>query len=89
MFRWWGQLQAIWDNAGQLVELREAVEALDARIDELFATVATLDERTRKQKYREGKQAEHVAFEASQQLAAPVGARAALVRAARARGLIR
>lgn len=89
MFRWWGQLAAIWDNAGQLVELREEIAGAHQRIDELFETINTLNERTRKQNYRERKEAEHTAYTASQQLAVPQGAKAELVRAARARGLLR
>lgn len=88
MFRWWGQLRAIWDNAGQLVELRGEIEAAKAEIEQLRGELQRLDERTRKQNYRERKQAEDAAW--SQTTAAvPVGARSELVRAARARGLIR
>lgn len=49
-----GQLRALWDNAGQLVQLRGLLDELSASVELLRADVQRLDERTRKQAYREG-----------------------------------
>lgn len=48
--RFLGQLRALWDGAGQLVELREEFEGLK---DWTETEINRLDERTRKQTFRE------------------------------------
>lgn len=83
-----GQLRAIWDNAGQLVELRGEIERIDSGLTQLHEQLQKLDERTRKQNYRERKELEDASWRESNG-AAPVGARSAVLAAARARGLVR
>lgn len=87
MFAWLGQLRALWDLSGQLVELRELVEQTRGELNDLAQQLNTINERTRKQDYRARKEAEDTAWRAPQTAAVPEGGRAALLRAARAKGL--
>lgn len=88
MFRWWGQLKALWDLARQLVELREEIQLCNARLDELFQTLNTVNERTRKQDYRARKADEYAVFTPPHTAAIPGGARSDMIRQARAKGLL-
>lgn len=84
--RWWGQLKAIWDNAGQLVELREEIATLQTACDQLRADVTRLDERTRKQKQREEIRTEDTVQTELSRI--PLGHRVDILRAARAKGIL-
>ena len=96
MPRWWDTLKAVWDNAGQLVQLREDVDTALHEVTEMIGTlqadVNKLNERTRKQVYRGKDEAYEEAIQSAQQ--APRGResshdeRSAVLKAARARGLI-
>lgn len=84
--RLWGQLKAIWDNAGQLVELRGEVEVLQTACDQLRADVTRLDERTRKQKQRDEIRTEETVQRELGTI--PIGHRVDIIRAAKARGIL-
>lgn len=84
--RWWGQLKAIWDNAGQLVELREEIATVQTACDQLRADVTRLDERTRKQVQREKKGVEDFVDHEIGKI--PLGHRVDIIRAARIKGIL-
>lgn len=79
--RWWGQLKAAWDLAGELVELREQILGRDAALDDVVQRLNTIDERTRKQDYRARKAEEHAFFAPPLDTAAPQGKAAVRARA--------
>lgn len=88
MLAWLKQLRALWDLSGQLVELREQVEGLTPLEERVEALEQRKYERDRKADYRARKEEEYQAHAASQLPATPEGARVALIRSARAKGLM-
>jgi len=84
--RLWGQLRAIWDISRDLVEVRERIDALNDVQGELRSDVTRIDERTRKQEYREKKAVEDATWRAAT-AADPGVSRAEILRRARERGL--
>ena len=84
--RLWGQLRAIWDISRDLVEVRDRIDALNDVQGELRADLTKVDERTRKQDYRERKTAEHATWAAAT-AADPGVTRNEILRRARERGL--
>jgi hypothetical protein len=88
MPRWWDQVKSIWDLAGQLVELKDRIDELWGQIEQLVEDIKRIDERTRKQNYRERRDEEHRVAVGAQLPAVPVGSRAEVIRAARAKGLM-
>lgn len=88
MFGWLGQLKALWDLARQIVNLRDEVEAIVEKVNELINEIKRIDERTRKQVYRE-KTADASALQPLQrQVADPQVDRTDILRAARQKGVI-
>ena len=87
--RWVGQFRALWDNAGQLVELREELLALGEQHNALVEQVARIEERTRKQDYRARKADEAAYFTPPANGASPVGGKAELFKRAKALGITR
>lgn len=57
-----GQLRAVWDLAGQIVDLRTALNVVEASIEEMGAAIDKIEERTRKQDYRARKAEQHEFF---------------------------
>jgi len=82
-----GQLRAVWDLARNLVEVRGEIQELGDELMKLHELVNRLDERTRKQVYREKKDSEDASWHGAQGTEPVVTTRLEILRRARARGL--
>ena len=85
MGRRWDAVKAIWDTAGQLVKLREDLQSLGDEFVDLKAEVERVNERTRKQVYRDKKQEEWAVFQQPQQPAGTGVSKAEVLRQWRAK----